>query len=212
LKHYRQATILSDEARRAFVPPDLSPLPILAVVRDALASDAEAIARIYAPYVAKTAISFELVPPDASEMIRRLLEYQETHPWLVATVDGGVIAYAYASPYRTRPAYRWSTEVSVYTDADVHRRGAGRMLYESLLAELTSLGYRQAIAGIALPNDASVRFHEALGFETSGVMRRVGFKLGAWHDVGFWQLALGGDGLPNEPPFARASQPAKSAQ
>src|SRR5690349_9094370 len=115
------------------------------LVRDALPSDADAIAGIYAPYVSKSAISFELVPPDASEMKRRILEYQETHPWLVATVGGHVIAYAYASPYRTRPAYRWSAEVSVYTDADAHRRGAGRTLYEALLAELTSLGYRQAI-------------------------------------------------------------------
>lgn len=150
-----------------------------------LAADAAACAAIYAPYVTATATSFEDVPPSADEMARRVLAAARTHAWLVAELpDGRVVGYAYGTPYRARPAYRWSTEVSVYLALDAPRRtGAGRALYERLLAGLADRGYHRAIAGITLPNEASVALHRALGFAEIGVERRVGFKLGAWRDI-----------------------------
>ncbi len=150
-----------------------------------LAADAAACAAVYAPYVTGTTTSFEEVPPSPDEMARRISSASATHAWLVAESPGGtVLGYAYGTPFRARPAYRWSAEVSVYLAADAPRRtGAGRRLYEQLLATLAGRGYHRAIAGIALPNDASVGLHRALGFTESGVERRVGFKHGAWHDV-----------------------------
>jgi L-amino acid N-acyltransferase YncA len=161
--------------------------------------DAEACAAIYAPYVRDTAISFEQDPPTTAEMAGRIKRLTSTHAWLVAEDEHEILGYAYACPHRERAAYRWATEVSVYVDPRHQRRGAGRQLYESLLRVLAEQGYRLALAGIALPNDASVALHEACGFESVGVYRRVGFKLGEWWDVGWWQLNLGADGPPREP-------------
>ena len=152
--------------------------------------DAEAVAAIYAPYVSDTVISFEDVPPTAAEMAARIDRLTNTHEWLVAVDAGEVFGYAYACPHRERAAYRWTTEVTVYVDPGHHRSGAGRALYKELFGRLAAPGYRTALAVIALPNDASVGFHEACGFELVGVYRRLGFKLGAWWDVGWWQLDL----------------------
>ena len=159
-------------------------------IRLATAADAEAIAAIYRPVVESTTISFETAPPDRDEMARRLADTLVAHPWLVCDIDGRVAGYAYASKHRVRAAYQWSVDTSVYVDADRRRSGVGRGLYRSLFAILAAQGFFNAFAGIALPNTASVALHEAVGFEPIGVYRRVGFKLGAWHDVGWWQLAL----------------------
>lgn len=150
-----------------------------------LAADAAACAAVYAPYVTGTTTSFEEVPPSPQEMTARVAAASATHAWLVAeSPDGAVLGYAYGTPFRARPAYRWTVEVSVYLAADAPRRtGAGRLLYERLLETLAARGYYRAVAGIALPNDASVGLHRALGFTESGVERRVGFKHGAWRDV-----------------------------
>jgi L-amino acid N-acyltransferase YncA len=115
--------------------------------------------------------------------------------------DGEVAGYAYASQHNSRAAYRWAVDVAVYVDPSRRRRGAGRRLYGALLEELRERGYRIACAGITLPNDASVGLHEALGFEPVGIYRRVGWKAGAWHDVGWWQLELTPAGVdpPAEP-------------
>jgi phosphinothricin acetyltransferase len=168
-----------------------------------LAADAAACTAIYAPYVTGTATSFEDVPPSAEEMARRISAAAATHACLVAErPDGAILGYAYGSTFRARPAYRWTTEVSVYLAAEAPRRtGAGRALYDALLATLTARGYHRAFAGIALPNDASVALHRAVGFEEVGVERRVGFKLGAWHDVLRMQLDLvpATDDPPAEP-------------
>lgn len=152
--------------------------------------DAEAIAAIYAPFVNDTVISFEDVAPTAAEMAARIERLTRTHAWLVAEDGGEILGYAYGCPHRERAAYRWATEVSVYVDPRHQRRGAGRALYEALFGLLAEQGYRIALAGIALPNDASVALHEACGFEPVGVYRRIGFKLGAWWDVGWWQCDL----------------------
>jgi len=154
------------------------------------AVDAGPIQAIYAPIVAETAISFELEPPDVEAIERRIRETLPSLPWLVADGSDGVAGYAYATPHRVRAAYRWSVDVSVYVGAAERGRGIGRALYRSLFAVLRLLGYVNVYAVITLPNPASVRLHEALGFEPIGVFRGVGYKLERWHDTGHWELLL----------------------
>jgi phosphinothricin acetyltransferase len=167
--------------------------------------DAPAIAAIYAPIVRDTAISFEVEPPSPAEMATRIEATLVSHPWLVAVRDGAVAGYAYAGAHQQRAAYRWSANVTVYVAADARGGGVGRRLYAALIAILRQQGFRSAFAGITLPNPASVGLHEAVGFSPLGVYRDVGFKLGAWRDVGWWRLGLSDDqGAPAEPaPFAR---------
>jgi L-amino acid N-acyltransferase YncA len=152
--------------------------------------DAAACAAIYAPSVLDGVASFEVYPPDAKEMGRRIEATSATHPWLVAERDGQVVGYAYASPHRGRAAYRWAAEVAVYVDPGSHRRGVGRELYGALLPLLARQRLHVACAGITLPNPPSVALHEAVGFEPVGVYRKIGFKAGAWQDVGWWQARL----------------------
>jgi L-amino acid N-acyltransferase YncA len=163
-------------------------------VRLATQEDAAAIRAIYAPYVEGSAISFEEDVPSVEEMAGRM---ESGYPWVVAEPDGAVVGYAYGSVHRARPAYRWSVEVSAYVHQDWHGRGIGRLLYAELFERLREGGFVTAFAGIALPNEASVRFHESMGFEPIGVFRNIGFKLGRWHDVGWWQRPL--RELPEEP-------------
>lgn len=159
-------------------------------IRVALESDAEAIAAIYAPIVRDTGISFEVDPPGAEEMARRIRATLPTHPWLVAEQAGTVIGYAYSGKHRDRAAYRWSVDVSAYIDAQVRRQGVGQALYEKLIVLLQRQGFHSAFAGIALPNQASIGFHEAAGFKPLGIYKEVGFKQGQWRDVGWWRLSL----------------------
>jgi L-amino acid N-acyltransferase YncA len=160
------------------------------VIRLASERDAPAIAEIYRPAVASTAISFEVDPPDEREMQRRIDETLAGFPWLVCEDRRRVIGYAYATRHRVRAAYQWSVDTSVYVHRAFHRCGVGRGLYTSLFRVLAAQGYTNAYAGITLPNLGSVGFHEAIGFQPVGVYRQVGYKLGAWHDVGWWQLTL----------------------
>ena len=160
--------------------------------------DAAACAAIYAPHVEESPASFEERAPDAAELGERI---GAAHAWLVAEVDGELAAFAYAGPHRSRPAYRWAVEVSVYVAAGRQGEGHGRRLYEALFAALRERGFRVACAGVTLPNPASVALHEKLGFEPVGVYRGIGWKAGAWHDVGWWQLELspGAADPPSEP-------------
>jgi L-amino acid N-acyltransferase YncA len=168
----------------------------MATIRLATTDDAAAIAAIYAPHVTDAATSFELEPPDAAEMARRIGALLAVAPWLVLTEADGdadadaVRGYAYASRHRDRAAYQWSVDVSVYVASGHARRGIGGALYRSLFALLRLQGFCAAHAGITLPNPASVGLHEALGFRPIGIYPAVGFKRGAWHDVGWWQLPL----------------------
>jgi len=171
-----------------------------APIRMASAADADQIAAIYAPYVRDTAISFEVDPPTAPEMAQRVASLTTTYPWLVYSAGGTVVGYAYASRHHERAAYQWSADVSVYIRADQHRRGIGRGLYTALLRIVTAQGFYNAYAGITLPNASSVGLHEALGFTPVGAYRGVGYKLGAWHDVGWWELALQPRGETPAPP------------
>jgi L-amino acid N-acyltransferase YncA len=160
------------------------------------ATDGGACAAVYAPFVNDSTISFEYEAPTASTMAQRIAKLSASHAWLVAEHDGAVVAFAYGAPHRERAAYAWVTEVSVYVSASHSRRGAGRSLYVALFERLAERGFRIALAGIALPNEASVALHESLGFESVGVYRGIGWKSGSWCDVGWWQLPLGGDDPP----------------
>jgi L-amino acid N-acyltransferase YncA len=169
------------------------------LVRCATAADAAACADIYRPYVLDTAISFETDPPTAAEMADRIEKALALHEWLALEVDERVTGYAYAGQFNPRAAYRWAVETSVYIDRDGRRAGGGRMLYAELLKRLAERGFRQAFAGIAQPNEASDALHAAFGFVPAGLYRRVGWKLGAWHDVAWWQLDLLGPGDDGPP-------------
>ena len=175
--------------RASHRPPSIRFVVLPRSIRAARPDDPAVIAAVYAPYVEDTAISFEATSPDAAEMRRRILA-QPRLPWLVATRGDDVVGYAYASQHRTRAAYRWSVDCSVYLAEQEHGHGTGRALYELLFGQLRDLGFASVYAGIALPNDASVGLHEAMGFQPVGVYRQVGFKLGRWYDVGWWQFAL----------------------
>jgi phosphinothricin acetyltransferase len=172
-----------------------------ATIRLATPHDAPGVQAIYAPVVRETAISFEWEPPTVGDMERRIGEVVERMPWLVCERRSEVLGYAYASPHRVRAAYQWSVDVSVYIHARARRSGVGRGLYQSLFALLTLQGFYQAFAGITLPNPASVGLHESLGFQPVGVYHAVGYKLGAWHDVGWWRLALQERVTAPEPPL-----------
>jgi L-amino acid N-acyltransferase YncA len=161
------------------------------VIRFATVADAVDIATIYAPYVRETAISFETEPPTPAEMATRIVQTLETYPFVVSAGRDGVEGYAFAGPHRARPSYRFSVDVSVYVAPDHHGRGIGRALYGELLGVLRRQGFQAAFAGIALPNAASVGLHEAVGFGLVGIYRKVGFKFGVWHDVGWWQVNVG---------------------
>ena len=169
-------------------------------IRLADPDDARAIQAIYAPVVAATPISFETEPPAPGVMADRIAECLPTYPWLVAVEQGAVAGYAYANRLAPRAAYRWSVETSVYVAGGFQRRGVGGALYACLLEVLRLQGYRQALAGIALPNPASVALHEAAGFRPAARYRAVGWKLGTWHDVGWWQRDLHGAGEPPAEP------------
>ncbi len=160
--------------------------------------DAEAIAAIYAPNVTDSAISFEMEPPDAAEFRGRIAAVTATHPWLVCERDDEVVGYVYASTHNARAAYQWSANVTVYIDSRQRRSGIGRALYTSLFALLRLQGFYNAYGGITLPNAGSVGIHESMGFRLVGVYREVGYKFGAWHDVGWWGLEL--QTKPTTPP------------
>ena len=172
-------------------------------IRPATERDAAAVAAIYRPYVESTPISFEIDPPSDSDMRRRIAETTLLYPWLVYESDGRVIGYAYASAHAPRAAYRWSVDTAVYVDIARHRRGVGRDLYAALFPLLVAQGYFSAYAGITLPNPASVGLHEAVGFRPVGVYHNVGYKMGAWYDVGWWELTL--QPYRPEPPEPRRS-------
>ena len=150
---------------------------------------------IYAPYVERTAVSFETTIPGVEEFAARVRKRATQWAWLLAEHEGHCLGYAYASMHRERATYRWSAETSAYVDVSVQRRGVGKALYLALFDALIAKGYCNAYAGMTLPNDASVALHRSVGFEPIGVFRAVGYKFGAWHDVAWAQRKLR-DGPP----------------
>jgi L-amino acid N-acyltransferase YncA len=160
-------------------------------IRPATTADGEALARIYNFFIRETVVTFEEQEVSAAEMTTRLQDVQQALlPWLVAEQDGEVVGYAYATKWKTRSGYRFSTEVSVYLDHRQGGRGLGSRLYEQLFSILKDQGLHAAIGGIALPNDASVALHEKFGFTKVAHFRETGFKFGKWIDVGYWEKIL----------------------
>jgi len=172
----------------------------MAVIRIAREADAPALLAIYAPYVRDTAISFETEPPAEAEFRERVRTTLETGLWLLCAAGDSILGYAYGGRFHARRAYQWTVEVTVYVHSEHHREGVGLGLYTSLLGCLALQGFRSAVGVIALPNPASVGLHERMGFERAAVLRAVGYKHGRWHDVGWWQLALGQHVPAPEPP------------
>ena len=159
-------------------------------LRLATQADGDAVAAIYAPYVAETAISFELVPPSGEVMAGRIAAVLERGPYIVAEVDGVVRAYAYAGRFRDRAAYDWTCESTVYVDPSLHRSGLGRATMEALLRVLRLQGFRLVVAGVTPPNPGSIGLHRSLGFRRVGAFEGVGWKHSRWWDVEFFALEL----------------------
>jgi L-amino acid N-acyltransferase YncA len=160
-------------------------------IRPVEPADAPRIVEIYNPYVLNTTVSFEEAAVSAEEMAGRIEKIAAAGlPWLVAEHDGQLVAYAYASKWRERRAYRFSVECTVYAADGFKGRGVGRALYEALFARLKADGYHAVIAVIALPNPASVALHERCGMRKVAHFPQVGLKFGQWHDVGNWQVVL----------------------
>jgi phosphinothricin acetyltransferase len=162
-------------------------------IRTATATDAAGLLAIYAPFVERTAVSFETEVPTVGEFAARIAKSNSRWAWLVAERDGALLGYAYGSTHRERAAYRWSVETSAYVDSRFQRHGVGRGLYLALFDTLAEKGYCNAFAGATLPNDASIALHRSLGFEPIGVFRSIGRKFGAWHDVAWMQRRLRDD-------------------
>ncbi len=173
-----------------------------ALIRPGTDADAEDVAAIYAHHVRHGTASFETEPPSIAEMRRRRAELvARDYPYLVADAGGCVVGYAYAGPYRTRPAYRETVETSVYLRPDAMGRGIGARLLDALVGECEAKGFRQMVAVVGdSGNLASIRLHERAGFRLVGVLRSVGYKHGRWLDTVLLQRALGaGDGTPPQP-------------
>jgi L-amino acid N-acyltransferase YncA len=159
-------------------------------MRKVLEADAPAICAIYNPYVAGTTITFEQEPVSVDDMRERIRVNTASFPWLVAEYDGTLVGYAYATRWRNRAAYDQTVETTAYVRQDLHRSGAGLPLYVALLDALRRQAVHAAVGCIALPNAASVAFHEKCGFRKVAHFPEVGRKFGQWVDVGFWQLLL----------------------
>ena len=159
-------------------------------IRAATRSDAARCAEIYLPFVTNSWVSFEIDPPDEGEMARRIGDYGSTHGWLVCELEGQIAGYAYGSRHRLRQAYQTSCDVAIYVDPKFARQGIGKGLYLALLPLLKQRQYHAAFAGIGLPNVESIALHEAMGFTPVGIYREVGWKMGGWRDVGWWQRLL----------------------
>lgn len=164
------------------------------------ARDAYAVAEIYRAAVEGGVATFEEEAPDAAEMAARMRQVLERTPWLVAEDGDRVVGYAYAGPHHARPGYRWSVNLSAYVAEGRRGTGIGRRLYDELLVLLRRQRFVNAYAGVTLPNHASQRLHEAIGMRRICVYERVGYKLGAWHDVAWYALRLAEpEGTPPEP-------------
>jgi len=178
------------------------------MIRPVRKEDAPQIAEIYRPYCEETCVSFEEAAPGPAEIEARIEKIARRLPYLVDDQGGTVAGYAHATPHREKAAYRWAVESTIYVRGDFHGKGIGRALYTELFNRLRAQGLVKAYAGILVPNPASQAFHEAMGFTLVGLYRKVGYKLGAWRDVGWWELTLlPQTGSPAEPtpPQTRAT-------
>jgi L-amino acid N-acyltransferase YncA len=160
------------------------------MIREARTEDEEAICKIYNHYIINTIITFEEEPVSLGEMKDRILRVTLTFPWLVSEKNGIVNGYAYVANWKTRSAYRFSVESTIYLHPDFIGKGLGRKLYASLISDLRNRSLHSVIGVIALPNESSVALHERLGFQKVAHLKEVGWKFNQWIDVGYWQLIL----------------------
>jgi phosphinothricin acetyltransferase len=177
-------------------------------IRLATVDDAENILAIYKPYITDTSYTFETEVPSLEAFKDRINTYLQRWPWLVCEMDGKIAGYAYAAHYRERIAYQWCTESSIYVHYDFQQRGVARSLYTALFAILKMQSFRTVYAVINLPNEKSVALHERMGFTYFATYENVGYKLGSWKNVGWWQLAINDyDKAPSAPiPFSEMNQ------
>jgi phosphinothricin acetyltransferase len=169
-------------------------------IRLATTNDAEGILAIYAPYISNTSFTFETEIPSADDFKKRISDYLTNWPWLVCEIDGVIAGYAYGGKHRERTAYQWCVESSIYIHDDFQKQKIGKALYKTLIEIFKRQGYRNVYAVINLPNDKSVRFHENCGFKYFATYENVGYKLGRWKNVGWWQLILNKYNIEPEPP------------
>ncbi len=160
------------------------------MIRLATWQDAAGILAIYSPYITDTSFTFETEVPSEHQFAERIKSYLEHWPWLVYELDGIVAGYAYGAKYRERTGYQWCVEASIYLHNDYMQKGIGTSLYTALFEILRVQGYRNVYAVINLPNERSVRFHESCGFKWFANYENVGYKLGKWKTVGWWQLII----------------------
>ena len=160
------------------------------MIREVGEADAGSICSIYNHYIANSIITFEESPVSVEEMTGRIREISAALPWYVCQRGGDLLGYAYASPWKSRCAYRYSAETTIYLTPDATGRGIGKALYGKLLDSLRARSFHNAIGGVALPNDASVALHESLGFEKVAHFMQVGWKFGKWIDVGYWEIVF----------------------
>jgi L-amino acid N-acyltransferase YncA len=172
----------------------------MSMIRIATPGDAAPILRIYAPYIEHTSFTFETEVPTIDSFKERISSCLENWPWLVCEIDGTIAGYAYGSRHRERVAYQWSVESSVYVHDNYQRMGVAGALYTALINILKLQAFRNLYAVINLPNDKSVSFHEKMGFEYFATYKNVGYKLGRWKNVGWWQLQLNGYSMEPGPP------------
>ncbi|BCP59508.1 GNAT family N-acetyltransferase [Streptococcus parasuis] len=162
-------------------------------IRNAQVEDAANLVAIYAPYVEKTAITFETQVPAVEDFANRIEKTLKKFPYLVAVEEGQIVGYAYASTYYARAAYDWTVEMSVYVQKEARGKGIGNLLYTALEEELTARGFKNFLACIALPNPASIALHEKRGYQQVAHFKKVGYKFGTWHDIVWLQKSLVGD-------------------
>ena len=173
----------------------------MSTIRIATTDDAESILKIYAPYIENTSYTFETDVPTIESFRERISSYLQDWPWLVCEIGGAIAGYDYGAKHRERVAYQWSVESSVYIHDDYQMMGVARALYTALINILKLQGFRNLYAVINLPNDKSVSFHEKLGFEYFATYKSVGYKLGRWKNVGWWQLQLNEYSMEPDPPL-----------
>jgi phosphinothricin acetyltransferase len=190
----------------------MSPLNADVTIRSARAEDAADIQAIYAPFVQETSISFETVPPSVETMAARISSNLARHGYFVAQSDAGILGFAYASPYRPRPAYDRTAEVSVYLAPQAQGRGLAQALYRALFAHLAARGFHTAVAIVTLPNPQSAQLHERCGFAHVGSLQDVGCKFGQWHGTAIYQRMIGRADLHNAVRRLEASDTAALAQ
>lgn len=166
------------------------------MIREAFKEDIVGLLEVYRPYIEETSISFETTVPSLKEFENRFDSITSKYPWLICEIDGELAGYAYGCAHRHRAGYHWSVECAVYVSNKFHRRGVGKKLYSELFKKLKEMGFANVFAGITLPNEASVKLHEKLGFESIGTFKNIGYKFEKWWDVGWWQLNLQ---LPKKP-------------